>query len=244
MGERDEALRELVAAYDNHQREYAEMPKTPHIGSVTYWVDSTGLTGGGDGRFDKVNAAVLRLRAAWAAARAALAHSAEAAAEPVAEWQASANNGKTWRRIDPEDTGMTLEERVKYLRDYRRSDGSRAYLVRALYAAPQPPAAPAEPCPTYQTQSGDHTVCKRCGETWATGQTKACEKALAVLKRAGVAPAAPGKRDALVLRRLTDTERADCIKRSKGQLSGEVHANVLVQNVTDALAAKNGMEVA
>lgn len=48
-------------------------------------------------------------------------------------------------------------------------------------------------CPTYSTTSGDHVVCKKCGETWATGNSRACYRALETLKRAGIGqPAADG----------------------------------------------------
>jgi hypothetical protein len=62
-------------------------------------------------------------------------------AAPVAEWQASANGGKTWRKIDPEGTGMSLAERVEYLSGILGANSKPAYLIRALYAAPQPATA-------------------------------------------------------------------------------------------------------
>lgn len=45
------------------------------------------------------------------------------------------------------------------------------------------PAVPAS-CPTHQTASGDHTACRRCNESWPTGQDRACVKAFGILRKA------------------------------------------------------------
>jgi hypothetical protein len=45
------------------------------------------------------------------------------------------------------------------------------------------PHAP-KACPTYQTTSGDHTICNWCGESWRTGNAPACVQARRILVRA------------------------------------------------------------
>lgn len=55
---------------------------------------------------------------------------AEAKHTPAIEWQASPN-GAAFRRIEPAK-GETLERRVEYLRNYKRGDGTNAYLIRCM----------------------------------------------------------------------------------------------------------------
>ena len=59
--------------------------------------------------------------------------------QAVAEWQGSADGGKSWRRID-KPRGESIESRVAYLRNMTNSQGRPIYLIRALYTAPQPAA--------------------------------------------------------------------------------------------------------
>lgn len=40
---------------------------------------------------------------------------------------------------------------------------------------------PEGPCPTCQTTSGDHTVCKACRRSWPTGKPPACHDAVETL---------------------------------------------------------------
>lgn len=58
-------------------------------------------------------------------------------AKPV-EWQARPAEAQEWRRIDPTREHPTVELRADYLRAFKNADGSNAYVVRALYTAPQP----------------------------------------------------------------------------------------------------------
>ena len=59
--------------------------------------------------------------------------------QAVAEWQGSADGGKSWRRID-KPRGESIESRVAYLRNMTNSQGRPIYLIRALYTTPQPAA--------------------------------------------------------------------------------------------------------
>jgi hypothetical protein len=56
--------------------------------------------------------------------------------QAVAEWQGSADGGKSWRRID-KPRGESIESRVAHLRNMTNSQGRPIYLIRALYTAPQ-----------------------------------------------------------------------------------------------------------
>ena len=56
--------------------------------------------------------------------------------QAVAEWQGSADGGKSWRRID-KPRGESIESRVAHLRNMTNSQGHPIYLIRALYTAPQ-----------------------------------------------------------------------------------------------------------
>ena len=59
--------------------------------------------------------------------------------QAVAEWQGSADGGKSWRRID-KPRGESIESRVAYLRNMTNSQGRPIYLIRALYTTPKPAA--------------------------------------------------------------------------------------------------------
>ena len=59
--------------------------------------------------------------------------------QAVAEWQGSADGGKSWRRID-KPRGESIESRVAHLRNMTNSQGRPIYLIRALYTTPQPAA--------------------------------------------------------------------------------------------------------
>ena len=57
-------------------------------------------------------------------------------------------------------------------------------LRRMGWRPPSEMREPKLPCDTYQTASGDHTVCKTCGETWSSGKTNACLRTAEVLRKA------------------------------------------------------------
>jgi hypothetical protein len=59
--------------------------------------------------------------------------------QAVAEWQGSADGGKSWRRID-KPRGESIESRVAHLRNMTNSQGRPIYLIRALYTTPKPAA--------------------------------------------------------------------------------------------------------
>lgn len=59
--------------------------------------------------------------------------------QAVAEWQGSADGGKSWRRID-KPRGESIESRVAHLRNMTNWQGRPVYLIRALYTTPQPAA--------------------------------------------------------------------------------------------------------
>jgi len=59
--------------------------------------------------------------------------------QAAAEWQGSADGGKSWRRID-KPRGESIESRVAHLRNMTNWQGRPIYLIRALYTSPQPAA--------------------------------------------------------------------------------------------------------
>lgn len=62
-------------------------------------------------------------------------------------------------------------------------------VVRAMIDAAPQPVAPPDRCPTYATTSGNHVICRRCGEVWPPGQDNACVRAAHLLNRIkGVKP--------------------------------------------------------
>lgn len=54
--------------------------------------------------------------------------------------------------------------------------------LRAALSAQQEPVAE---CSIYETSSGDHAVCRTCGETWETAKPRPCDRARALLSRIG-----------------------------------------------------------
>lgn len=50
-------------------------------------------------------------------------------------------------------------------------------------AEPAPQASAPSECPTHQTTSGDHVICRRCGEAWPAGAERACVRAEKLLRR-------------------------------------------------------------
>lgn len=89
-------------------------------------------------------------------------------------------------------------------------------------------------CPTYRTTSGDHIICRRCGEGWPAGAISACTKAVRVLTSAGVINAAPVEPAATVAElpfRLVFA--ADFLSAYLGSEPAEVHRHL--KTLIDAL---------
>lgn len=59
------------------------------------------------------------------------------------------------------------------------------WLISAWDVLLQHRVAPLPPeCPTYPTSSGDHVICRICGETWAAGRDSACVRAAKQMRAA------------------------------------------------------------
>ena len=73
---------------------------------------------------------------------------------------------------------------IDFMREPVEDIDAKLRALNVARAMVRPRTQPALPCDTHQTASGDHTVCKTCGETWRTGKANACLSAAEVLRKA------------------------------------------------------------
>lgn len=77
---------------------------------------------------------------------------------------------------EPTDDYETAKRKLNNLLSHSQSIGE--------YFALEPPSA----CPTYETTSGEHLICRRCGQVWHLTAERACVRAAETLRKAKETP--------------------------------------------------------